>query len=61
MIIDGNSIAAELYRETSNTVSHLDSRPHLTAFTCAPNFETKKFLTLKKELTKEMNWRFFQS
>ncbi len=54
MIIDGRVIAAEIYAELKNKVSHLDSAPHLTVFTCAPNFETQKFLALKKRKAEEV-------
>lgn len=48
MIVDGKAIAAELYREIENAVTHLGTTPHLTVFTCTPNFETQKFLGLKR-------------
>jgi len=54
MIVDGKAIAAELYRELKNEITHLDTQPHLTVFTCAPNFETKKFLELKKRKAEEV-------
>ena len=54
MIIDGRAIAAEIFAELRNQVSHLDSTPHLTVFTCAPNFETQKFLALKKKKAEEV-------
>ena len=49
MIIDGRAIASEIIRALANQVSHLAVKPHLTVFTCAPNFETKKFLAIKKK------------
>lgn len=54
MLVDGRTIAAELYRELKNEVTHLDTRPHFTVFTCAPNFETKKYLDLKKRKAEEV-------
>ncbi len=54
MIVDGRSIAKEIYREVANQVTHLDVRPHLTVFTCAPNFETQKYLTLKMRKAREV-------
>jgi methylenetetrahydrofolate dehydrogenase (NADP+)/methenyltetrahydrofolate cyclohydrolase len=48
MIVNGKSIAEDLYREIANQVTHVSHRPHLTVFTCAPNFETQKYLALKK-------------
>ncbi|MEZ4200596.1 MAG: bifunctional 5,10-methylenetetrahydrofolate dehydrogenase/5,10-methenyltetrahydrofolate cyclohydrolase [Candidatus Paceibacterota bacterium] len=48
MIVDGRAIAADIYREIENAITHLDTTPHLTVFTCAPNFETQKYLDLKR-------------
>lgn len=54
MIVDGRAIAQEIYREVANRVTHLDVRPHLTVFTCAPNFETQKYLSLKMRKAREV-------
>ncbi len=54
MIINGNAIAQEIYREVANEVSHLSHIPHLTVFTCAPNLATKKYLALKKKKATEV-------
>jgi 5,10-methylene-tetrahydrofolate dehydrogenase/methenyl tetrahydrofolate cyclohydrolase len=54
MIVDGRTIAKDLYREIANRVTHLSQAPHLTVFTCAPNFETQKYLTLKKRKATEV-------
>jgi len=54
MIVDGKAIAKEIYRETANQVTHVSYTPHLTVFTCAPNFETQKYLTLKKKKAAEV-------
>jgi len=54
MIVDGNTIAKDLYREITNQVTHLAQTPHLTVFTCAPNFETQKYLALKKRKALEV-------
>lgn len=54
MLVDGRKIAGEIYRELKNRVSHLDVAPHLTVFTCAPNFETQKFLALKKRKAEDV-------
>lgn len=48
MIVDGRAIAEDIYQGLKNTLTHLDFVPHLTVFTCAPNFETQKYLTLKR-------------
>ena len=49
MIVDGRGIANEIYQGIKNTITHMDVTPHLTVFTCAPNFETQKFLALKRK------------
>lgn len=48
MLIDGRAIAADTLREVRNMVSHCAVKPHMTVFTCAPNFETRTFLAMKK-------------
>ncbi len=48
MIIDGKAIAQEILRGVAGNVEALPQSPRLTVFTCAPNFETEKFLTLKQ-------------
>jgi methylenetetrahydrofolate dehydrogenase (NADP+)/methenyltetrahydrofolate cyclohydrolase len=47
MIVDGRAIATLIYKEIENEISHMGVVPHLTVFTCAPNFETQKYLALK--------------
>lgn len=54
MIVDGKAIAADIYREVANEVTHLGSQPHLTVFTCTPNFETQKYLSLKMRKAREV-------
>jgi 5,10-methylene-tetrahydrofolate dehydrogenase/methenyl tetrahydrofolate cyclohydrolase len=54
MIVDGKAIAADVYKEIKNELSHMGSSPHLTIFTCAPNFATQKYLRLKKNKCKEL-------
>ncbi len=54
MIVDGKAIAEEVFGEIKNEVTHLDHTPHLTVFTCAPNFETTKYLNLKTKKAKEV-------
>lgn len=54
MIVDGRAIAALIYKEIANQVSHMRTKPHLTVFTCAPNFETKRYLTLKRRKAQEV-------
>lgn len=48
MVVDGIEIAADIYREIKNILSHMSGAPHLTIFTCAPDFATRKYLELKK-------------
>lgn len=54
MIIDGKAIAKDIYREIANQVTHAPQTPHLTVFTCSPNFETQKYLHLKKRKAAEV-------
>lgn len=53
MLVDGKAIAAQILRETGNMVSHLSHAPHAMIVTCAPNFETKKYLEMKRRRAKE--------
>jgi methylenetetrahydrofolate dehydrogenase (NADP+)/methenyltetrahydrofolate cyclohydrolase len=54
MIVDGKIIAAEILGWVRQTVAEMKATPHLTVFTCAPNFETRKFLTLKQKRAQEV-------
>lgn len=54
MIIDGKDIANTIYKETAESVSSLSRAPRMTAITCAPNFETQKYLNLKKQKAAEV-------
>ncbi len=54
MIVDGNRIAEDIFRTLKNELSHIKARPHLTVFTCAPNFETQKYLGIKTRKAKEV-------
>jgi len=54
MIVDGKALAAEIYEETRRYIKDSGLRPHLTVFTCAPNFETQKYLSLKKRKANEV-------
>lgn len=49
MLVDGKAIAADIYKEIKNELSHLDIVPHLTIFTCAPDLPTQKYLEVKKK------------
>lgn len=47
MIIDGRALAASIIADIRKETEVMEGLPLLTVFTCAPNFETKKFLDLK--------------
>lgn len=53
MIIDGRALAETVVASIATTVSSLPVAPILTVFTCAPNFETQKFLALKERRAKD--------
>ena len=48
MIVDGRQVAHIIYEEVATSVAALHRTPILAAITCAPNFETEKYLQLKK-------------
>lgn len=54
MIVDGRAIAGLIYKEIQNEISHMGIKPHMTVFTCAPNFETQKYLALKRRKAHEV-------
>jgi 5,10-methylene-tetrahydrofolate dehydrogenase/methenyl tetrahydrofolate cyclohydrolase len=47
MIVDGKAIAVEILAEVAEAVVELGRTPQLVAITCAPLFETKKYLEMK--------------
>jgi len=49
MEVDGKAIAEDLLKEVDVEVGKLGRAPRLSAITCAPNFETKKYLQMKRE------------
>lgn len=53
MIVDGRTLAARIIADIKAVTSTRAVPPVLTVFTCAPNFETQKFLTLKERRAKE--------
>lgn len=57
MIIDGKAIAAEIYEEVKGAAAKLPRPPQLTALTCAPNFETRSYLELKKRKATQVGIR----
>lgn len=48
MIVDGKAIAADILESVAKDVSCLGRVLCMAAITCAPNFETKKYLEMKK-------------
>ncbi|MCB9812553.1 bifunctional 5,10-methylenetetrahydrofolate dehydrogenase/5,10-methenyltetrahydrofolate cyclohydrolase [Candidatus Nomurabacteria bacterium] len=49
MLVDGKTIAAEILAEVAKTVAGgPKGPPRLSAITCAPNFETQKYLEMKR-------------
>ncbi|MBP6924439.1 MAG: bifunctional 5,10-methylenetetrahydrofolate dehydrogenase/5,10-methenyltetrahydrofolate cyclohydrolase [Candidatus Pacebacteria bacterium] len=54
MIIDGKAVAKRIYDEVAKEVAGLSKVPVMAAITCAPNFETQKYLELKKRKAEEV-------
>lgn len=54
MIIDGRAIAREVLAQTKEQVEALPASPTMAAITCAPNFETQKYLAMKKRKAAEV-------
>ena len=48
MLIDGKAIAAEILDQVKADVETISRPVTMAAVTCAPNFETKKYLEMKK-------------
>ena len=53
MTVDGKAIAQEILNVVAQKTAILSTPPRLTVFTCAPNFETQKFLNLKQKRAAE--------
>ena len=49
MLINGKALAENLLTDVTAAATAMSVPPHLTVFTCAPNFETQKFLALKQK------------
>jgi len=49
MVVDGKQIAEEIFGTLRDEVAKRSSAPILTIITCAPNFETQKYLALKEK------------
>jgi len=48
ILVDGKTLAADLLEEVAAEIKKLSKTPHLEVITCAPNFETRKYLALKQ-------------
>lgn len=53
-IVDGKQIAAEIFEEVAKIVDTKGLSPRMAIITCAPNFETRKYLELKKRKAEEV-------
>jgi methylenetetrahydrofolate dehydrogenase (NADP+) / methenyltetrahydrofolate cyclohydrolase len=49
MIVDGKQIAADIAELVANTIKIDTITPKMVVLTCDPNFETRKYLELKKK------------
>jgi methylenetetrahydrofolate dehydrogenase (NADP+)/methenyltetrahydrofolate cyclohydrolase len=54
MIVDGKAIAQEIYVDVAQAVAGFSRAPVMAAITCAPNFETQKYLDLKSRKAAEV-------
>lgn len=54
MIVDGRKIAEDVYGTLRKRTALLHRAPVLSIITCAPNFETKKYLSLKEKKASEV-------
>lgn len=54
MIVDGKEIASRIFSTLKDEVSTLSRTPRLGILTCAPTFETEKYLNLKERKAKEV-------
>jgi len=52
--IDGRKIAEDIRTEIRGVTEDMDTAPRLTIFSCAPNFETRKYLALKEKIAAEV-------
>ena len=58
MEVDGRAIAAALYTELQEKLAGWTPPPHLTVFTCAPNYATRTYLSLKRMRAFELGLGF---
>ncbi len=54
MQINGKEIAAHIYEAVKKEITASGNNPRLGILTCAPTFETEKYLTLKERKAKEV-------
>ena len=54
MIVDGKQIASEIFADIKARIAKSGTTPELAIITCAPNFETKKYLALKEKKAAEV-------
>lgn len=54
MVVDGKAIANTVYRAVAKRVAAMKKKPKMGIITCAPNFETQKYLELKKRKADEV-------
>jgi methylenetetrahydrofolate dehydrogenase (NADP+) / methenyltetrahydrofolate cyclohydrolase len=54
MIVDGKAIAQGILESVKERIARRGNAPHLMVFSCVPNFETQKFLTLKQQRAAEV-------
>lgn len=54
MLVDGKTIAADIYRELKEELSGRTKHPRLLVVTAAPNAETQKYLNLKCRFAEEL-------
>lgn len=47
MLVDGKAIAADILQSVATDVADASINPRLAVVTCAPNFETRKYLEMK--------------
>lgn len=53
-IVDGKQIAAAMYEEVAASIQTNALAPRMAIITCAPNFETQRYLEMKKSRAEEV-------
>lgn len=56
-LVDGKAIAARIYEELAKKITVMPTPPRLAIITCAPNFETTKYLDLKRKKADQVGIR----